>query len=297
MPIEVEKAGAPSGISHPSQRPWHQGTAATHDEGDLAAGESTRNRPADRRCGPTDVIESNHPGHRVAFLRPDPDVEVPEVVSSHHFAKTEGTEGRWCQLRTTWRAGGVDGDTDQGEGAVHPANANHTGSARSEEDRATLLPPGEWLDVDDAQIWLTCKDDLTRYAAVLIGPSDAEDVVSTVFLRVLDRGRLGSLDDARPYLFKAVLNECKTRRTRSRSGGPSTDVLVPPPPDPQPEILEAVFSLPLGQRAATFLVYWADMSVAGAAEMMGVRPGTLKRYLHLARRKLKGVLDEHAYAE
>ena len=179
----------------------------------------------------------------------------------------------------------------------NPANANHTGSARSEEDRATLLPPGEWLDVDDAQIWLTCKDDLTRYAAVLIGPSDAEDVVSTVFLRVLDRGRLGSLDDARPYLFKAVLNECKTRRTRSRSGGPSTDVLVPPPPDPQPEILEAVFSLPLGQRAATFLVYWADMSVAGAAEMMGVRPGTLKRYLHLARRKLKGVLDEHAYAE
>jgi DNA-directed RNA polymerase specialized sigma24 family protein len=46
------------------------------------------------------------------------------------------------------------------------------------------------------------------------------------------------------------------------------------------------------QRAATFLTYWADLSVAETAERMGARSGTVKRYLHLARRKLKGVLDE-----
>ena len=153
------------------------------------------------------------------------------------------------------------------------------------------------MDVKEAEIWLNCMDDLTRYASVLVGPSDAEDVVSTVFLRVLDRRRLDDLEDARRYLFRAVLNESKTRRSRSRSVLGLVDLPGPPPADPEPEVLEAVLSLPLGQRAATFFVYWADMSIAEAAEMMGVRPGTVKRYLHLARSKLEGVLDEHVNAD
>lgn len=153
------------------------------------------------------------------------------------------------------------------------------------------------MDVKEAEIWLNCKDDLTRYASVLVGPSDAEDVVSTVFLRVLDRRRLDHLEDARRYLFRAVLNESKTRRSRKRTVLGLVDLPGPPPADPEPEVLEAVLSLPLGQRAATFFVYWADMSVAEAAEMMGVRSGTVKRYLHLARSKLEGVLNEHVNAD
>jgi DNA-directed RNA polymerase specialized sigma24 family protein len=69
------------------------------------------------------------------------------------------------------------------------------------------------LGVDDTEIWLKCKDDLFRYAAVLIGSGDAEDVVSTVFLRVLDRGRLDDLEEARRYMFRAVLNECRREGT------------------------------------------------------------------------------------
>jgi DNA-directed RNA polymerase specialized sigma24 family protein len=46
------------------------------------------------------------------------------------------------------------------------------------------------------------------------------------------------------------------------------DLPGPPPSEPQPEVLEAVLSLPMGQRSATFFVYWADMSVGEAAEMM-----------------------------
>lgn len=149
--------------------------------------------------------------------------------------------------------------------------------------------------MDDAEIWLSTKDDLARYATVLVGPSDADDVVSTVFLRVLNRRKLKDLDEARPYLFRAVLNECKTRSGRSRTTRPTlTELAVPPPADPQPEVLEAVLCLPLGQRAATFFVYWADMSIPETADLMGIRPGTVKRYLHLARNRLEGVLSEHA---
>jgi RNA polymerase sigma-70 factor (ECF subfamily) len=176
---------------------------------------------------------------------------------------------------------------------VEPAHAGEV-LLRSVQPFGCLL---SGMDVDDAEIWLKCKDDLFRYAAVLVGPGDAEDVVSTVFLRVLDRRRLDDLEDARRYLFRAVLNECKTRGVRRRTGFGPADLPVPPPPDPQPEILDAVLALPIGQRAATFFVYWADMSVAEAARMMGIQPGTVKRYLHLARNKLKGVLDEHVNAE
>ena len=149
----------------------------------------------------------------------------------------------------------------------------------------------------EAEIWLNCKDDLTRYAGVLVGPSDAEDVVSTVFLRVLDRRRLDDLEDARRYLFRAVLNESKTRRSRGRTVLGLADIPGPPPADPEPEVLKAVLALPLGQRAAAFLVYWKDLSVAETATVMGVRPGTVKRYLHLARTKLEGVLNEHVNAD
>jgi RNA polymerase sigma-70 factor, ECF subfamily len=146
--------------------------------------------------------------------------------------------------------------------------------------------------MNEAEIWLSCKDDLVRYAAVLIGPGDAEDVVSTVVVRVLSRHTLASLEDARRYLFRAVLNECRTRAVRRRESLTLTDLPEPPSPDPQPEVLEAVLSLPVAQRAATFLVYWADLSVSETAHLMGTRPGTVKRYLYLARAKLKGALDD-----
>jgi RNA polymerase sigma-70 factor (ECF subfamily) len=57
--------------------------------------------------------------------------------------------------------------------------------------------------------------------------------------------------------------------------------------------MQAVLDLPPQQRAATYLVYWAGLTVAETADLIGIRPGTAKRYLHLARRTLKGVLDEH----
>lgn len=151
--------------------------------------------------------------------------------------------------------------------------------------------------MNEAEIWLACKNDLVRYAAVLVGPGEAEDVVSTVVVRVLSSRKLGDLEDARRYLFRAVLNECRTRGSRRRETLRLVDIPEPPPSDPQPEVLEAVLSLPLGQRAATFLVYWADLTVAETARLMGTRPGTVKRYLHLARAKLKGALDERIHTD
>ena len=151
------------------------------------------------------------------------------------------------------------------------------------------LPSG--LVVDDEEIYRRNRDDLIRYAAVLVGPSAAEDVVSTVVLRVLTRRRLMDLDEPRAYLFRAVLNESRTRLARRRTVLGLPIDAADPERDPQPQVLAAVLALPARQRAATYLVYWAGMTIGEAAALLGVRPGTAKRYLHLARRTLEGVLD------
>jgi RNA polymerase sigma-70 factor (ECF subfamily) len=146
--------------------------------------------------------------------------------------------------------------------------------------------------MDDVELWEKHRHELIRFAAVLAGPSEAEDVVSTIFIRILGR-RISDLEHARAYLFRSVLNECRSRtRRRGRLAG-LADLPVPPPPEPQPEVLAAVLALPVRQRAATYLVYWADLSIAEAATRMGASPGAVKRYLHLARQKLKEVLDDH----
>lgn len=151
--------------------------------------------------------------------------------------------------------------------------------------------------MDDETIFRKNSADLIRYAAVLVGPVEAEDVVSVVVLRILERRRLQDLNDARPYLFRAVLNECRTRLARRRSGLDVSEVAetdgAHTGADAHPEVTAAVLGLPPQQRAATYLVYWADQSIQETAALMGVRPGTVKRYLHLARRRIKGVLDAH----
>lgn len=144
----------------------------------------------------------------------------------------------------------------------------------------------------DEEIYRKNKDDLIRYASVLVGPSEAEDVVSTVVLRVLRRRHLEDLEQARAYLFRAVLNESRTRLTRRRPVDRIDDFAATPVLDPRPEVLEAVIGLPVRQRAATFLVYWSDLTIGEAARLMGTRPGTVKRYLYLAKRTLRGVLHD-----
>ena len=144
----------------------------------------------------------------------------------------------------------------------------------------------------DAEVYAKHKDELMRFAAALVGPDDAGDVLSTVVTRILASGRtLSSLRDPRPYLMRAVLNQSRSHhRARQRRPRPVADG-TEPAPEARPEVLEAVLNLPVRQRAVTYLVYWVGMTAGEVAELLGTRPATVRRYLHLAREKLRGVLD------
>ncbi len=143
-------------------------------------------------------------------------------------------------------------------------------------------------DVSDSAIWNKHRDELIRYATMLVGPSDAEDLVSTVVVRILHRQGLSDLDDARSYLYRSVLNEARSlvRRRRRRRVPQGFDAQ---PVELDPEVLAAVLQLPERQRAAVYLTYWRDLPIAEVAQLMGCRPGSIKRYLHIARNRLREV--------
>jgi RNA polymerase sigma factor (sigma-70 family) len=147
------------------------------------------------------------------------------------------------------------------------------------------------MEADDEAIYRKHSGDLIRYAAVLVGPDRAEDVLSSVMVRILCRRSLSSLDEPRAYLFRSVLNESRgmLRQRRSIPIAPPKAALVLSEPDW--DVVQAVAKLPARQRAAVFLRYWEDLPVVEVADLMGARAGTIKRYLHLARGSLKGTLS------
>lgn len=106
------------------------------------------------------------------------------------------------------------------------------------------------MSEDDEAIYARVCGDLIRYAAVLVGPSEAEDVVSAVMLRLLRRRPLHSLAEPRAYLFRAVLNEARgvlRRRTRALPRRDSGDGAGNSVPEPDWEVVAAVGALPARQ--------------------------------------------------
>ena len=139
---------------------------------------------------------------------------------------------------------------------------------------------------------------LMRMAGSMVGAHDAQDVVSDAVVRVMTSDGWARVENKRAYLYRAVVNEAKmlmrSRRRRrarellvaARSSGPRWTAL------PRPDVHEALDGLSVQQRAVIHLVYWEDLTIADAAILMGVSPGTAKRHLHRARERLRSVLDE-----
>jgi RNA polymerase sigma-70 factor (ECF subfamily) len=137
--------------------------------------------------------------------------------------------------------------------------------------------------------------DLVRFATVLVGRDDANDVVSSAVLRVLDRGFHG-IENPRAYLFRAVSNEARNFKRgearRRRREEQSHVVEVTYVPEPHPEVQAAVLHLSVRQRAVVYLSYWEDMADKDIAQHLGIGSGSVRRHLARARNHLRRTLDE-----
>ncbi len=146
-----------------------------------------------------------------------------------------------------------------------------------------------------AETYRRYSTDLVRFAAVLVGPDDAADVVSSAMIRVL--GRLDSIREPRAYLFQAVANEARNlkrgeaRRRRRETGTSPPDAVHMS--EPYPEVRAAVEGLSVRQRAVVYLAYWEDLPVQSIAEHLGIGSGSVRRHLARARKNLRRALHEH----
>ncbi|MEL6890277.1 MAG: RNA polymerase sigma factor [Actinomycetota bacterium] len=147
--------------------------------------------------------------------------------------------------------------------------------------------------------------DLVAFATTMTGPEAAVDAVADVFQRLLaDPDRWDAVDEPRAYLFRSVHNQVRhhgrsgTRRLAREHAGwgarpsvgtdPTADAAVATVVDRDLDV--ALGALSPQQRAVIDLVYWHDLTADQAAEILGVRPGTVRRQLDRARRRVRGAL-------
>lgn len=151
-------------------------------------------------------------------------------------------------------------------------------------------------DVTDREIYEDLRGPLLRFAASLVGAGDAPDLLSEVVVSALERRSLASLDNPKAYLMQAILNRAKSRIRRAvRERAAITRLGADTDPGLGADlsgVAQTVAALPPRQRAAIYLVYWEGMNPSEAAQHLGVRPATLRRYLHVARGKLRRHLDD-----
>jgi RNA polymerase sigma-70 factor (ECF subfamily) len=151
-------------------------------------------------------------------------------------------------------------------------------------------------EMTDEQIYRKYSDDLVRFATGLVGPFDARDVVTDGCLRAFRSRGWAEVRNHRAYLYRTVLNEARShhrstlrRRVRElRSAQPE----AVPTAEVDVDVLAAVNTLSVQQRASVVLTYWEDLTPAEVASRLGISEGSVKRHLARARARLRELLDD-----
>lgn len=147
------------------------------------------------------------------------------------------------------------------------------------------------VDHDDAEVYAKYAPELTRFASTLVGPSGSEDVISAVFLRVMARPSWPSVKNKRAYLYRAVVNEARSRhRSTQRRLAREIAAVERTERNAQvsdADILSALRRLSVRQRAVMWMTYWLDSPVPEIADTLQVPRRTVERDLRTARDRLK----------
>ncbi|MFL5846815.1 MAG: RNA polymerase sigma factor, partial [Solirubrobacteraceae bacterium] len=145
------------------------------------------------------------------------------------------------------------------------------------------------------------ESELQRYAARIVGPSRAEDVVQQAFLNA-HTALVASADDIqlRPWLYRiahnAGLNVLRSSREeieldeRLAAGGDSVEHEAETRERLQ-AALAAIARLPEPQRDALTLRALEGRSHAEIAGTLGVSPGTARQHVHRARATVRAVVS------
>lgn len=120
-------------------------------------------------------------------------------------------------------------------------------------------------------------------SAVLLGcpERDAEDVVQSALLRCFRHWRrVQRADRPDAYVYRVLVNTLRDDRARRWHGETPTERLPELPMGPDHvtglAVREALARMPAQQRDVLVLRYYADLTEADIAEVLGIAPGTVK---------------------
>jgi RNA polymerase sigma-70 factor (ECF subfamily) len=146
------------------------------------------------------------------------------------------------------------------------------------QERETVAEPRSFED-----LFLEQHDRLYRALYFVTGsPDDAEELMQDAFLKLWERwDSVGEVEDPVAWLFRVALNGFRMRVRRARVAARR---LVPTasPRDPfedvhiREDVLRMLRSLPQRQRAAIVLTEIFEYSSEQAAQILGIRPTTVR---------------------
>ena len=139
--------------------------------------------------------------------------------------------------------------------------------------------------------------ELTRFATSVVGPTDAQDIVSEALLRTLWSPGWDEVANQRAYLYRAVMSQVRMmhrsdERRRHREREAEAMVTVRASIDGTVDVWDALGHLTVDERAVVFLTYWEDLTEPETADHLDVSERTVRRRLGRARHKLGRLLDE-----
>ena len=140
--------------------------------------------------------------------------------------------------------------------------------------------------------------------------AEAEDVLQTVYLKVLDRrARFHGRSSLKTWLYAVIRHTAAARRRRRWWGQLLSERLLQsqPPPDAAPDaqtlasesqtsarLRAALRALPERQRDTLHLVFYEDLTVEEAAVVLGVSIGSARTHYHRGKARLRTLLERPA---
>ena len=122
----------------------------------------------------------------------------------------------------------------------------------------------------------------------LRSPQEAEDVVQTVFLKLLEGGMIVYSGKERAFLTKVTINHCKNLLTavKKHEAIPLDEAVLLIQPEDR-DIFYAVMELPEKYRAVVSLHYFEGYSFREISEFLHIGISAVSMRLHRAKKKKK----------
>ncbi len=133
--------------------------------------------------------------------------------------------------------------------------------------------------------------------------AEADEVLQTAYLKLLDgRARFSGRSAPRTFLFGVIRRTALERHRRSRLAALLPGRIAEPEPSTRQDddvvlresaaaLLRAMGGLGRRQQEVLHLVFYEDLTVEGAAEVMGVTVGTARTHYARGKKRLREALE------